>query len=133
LFDVTANDFWHYHYRFGKASSYAPKRLGAETIRNILINTAVPFVYAYGQWSGNVSLCTRAKGWLEALPAERDQSLQVFRDAGLQCVTAADSQALHSLYRDFCVQKHCLSCAIGEMVIDRTVRNATSAGGIPAI
>jgi hypothetical protein len=133
LFDVTANDFWHYHYRFGKASSYAPKRLGAETIRNILINTAVPFVYAYGQWSGNASLCMRAKGWLEALPAERDQSLQVFRDAGLQCVTAADSQALHSLYRDFCVQKHCLSCAIGELVIDRTVRSATSAGGIPAI
>jgi hypothetical protein len=132
LFDITANDFWHYHYRFGKSSVFAPKRLGAGMIRNILINTAVPFVYAYGQWSGNAGLCARAKGWLGDLPAEKDHALQVFRDAGLQVNSSADSQALHGLYREYCTQKRCLSCAIGEMVIDRTVRSATSAGGIPA-
>jgi hypothetical protein len=28
--DVTANDYWHYHYRFDEQSSFKKKNLGAE-------------------------------------------------------------------------------------------------------
>ena len=41
-FDVTANDYWHYHYRFDEASSFRKKKFGAAMTDNIIINTIVP-------------------------------------------------------------------------------------------
>src|SRR5436853_7633408 len=49
-FDVTANDYWHYHYRFGEISAFKKKRLGMAMIDNLLINTVVPALFAYGSY-----------------------------------------------------------------------------------
>ena len=46
--DVTANDYWHYHYRFDEPSSFKKKSIGSDMIHNIIINTIVPVLFAYG-------------------------------------------------------------------------------------
>jgi len=48
LFDITCNDYWHYHYVFDTETSYHPKHLGKHTVDTILINTVVPLLFAYG-------------------------------------------------------------------------------------
>ena len=50
-FDVTANDYWHYHYLFDENSSFKKKRLGATMIDNLVINTITPILFAYGHHS----------------------------------------------------------------------------------
>jgi hypothetical protein len=53
LFDVTAIDYWHYHYRFDEATDYKEKNLGKSMIANIIINTVVPVLFAYGMYHKN--------------------------------------------------------------------------------
>ena len=48
--DVTANDYWHYHYRFDEESSFKRKNLGVAMIDNILINTVCTVLFAYGHF-----------------------------------------------------------------------------------
>ncbi|MEJ7677814.1 MAG: DUF2851 family protein [Segetibacter sp.] len=48
LLNVTANDYWHYHYKFDEAGEYHPKQLGKQMTENIIINTAIPVLFAYG-------------------------------------------------------------------------------------
>ena len=50
LFDVTANDYWHYHYQFDETSSFKKKRTGASMVDNIIINTVAPILFAYGNY-----------------------------------------------------------------------------------
>jgi hypothetical protein len=45
LFDVTANDYWHYHYRFDEITEFKKKNLGKEMLQHIIINTVVPAVF----------------------------------------------------------------------------------------
>ena len=48
MLDVKANDYWHYHYIFDQESDYKEKTLGIQMINNIIINTIVPVLFAYG-------------------------------------------------------------------------------------
>src|SRR5204863_2950206 len=38
-FEVTANDYWHYHYKFDETAAFKKKKLGATMVDNIIINT----------------------------------------------------------------------------------------------
>jgi len=46
--NVTANDYWHYHYTFEEPTAFREKRLGKQMIDSIIINTIVPILFAYG-------------------------------------------------------------------------------------
>jgi hypothetical protein len=118
LLEVTANDYWHYHYHFGKTSTYLPKTLGTAMIHNIIMNTVVPLLYAYGQWKGDPSFEEKAFGLLCEMPPERDASINMFVQAGLKPVHAADTQALHFLYRAYCDSRRCLDCSIGVNILN---------------
>ena len=48
MFELEANDYWHYHYIFDEESDFKIKRLGKQMIENIFINTVVPIVFCYG-------------------------------------------------------------------------------------
>ncbi len=64
-FDVTANDYWHYHYRFDETSSFKKKNLGAAMIDNIIINTVAPVLFAYGNYHDENNYKEKALKWLE--------------------------------------------------------------------
>lgn len=68
---VTANDFWHYHYTFSETSAYQPKVLGNQMINNLIINTIVPILFAYGHLHNEEQYKNRALHWLELITAEK--------------------------------------------------------------
>lgn len=79
--------------------------------RNLLIiNTIVPLLYAYGTHRSDEKLIQKAITLLEELPAEDNYILRQWKACGLSVTTAADSQALIQLKREYCDHKDCLRC-----------------------
>lgn len=117
LFAVTANDFWHYHYTFQQTTGFKKKSLGLETINNILINTVIPTLFAYGGYHKNEAVKEKALQWLERTPAESNHITVGFTKLGITNKSAYDSQALIELKNEYCSEKKCLSCVVGNYLL----------------
>ncbi len=94
MLNVTANDYWHYHYLPGEEASFKIKKLGTQMIDNILINTVVPVLFAYGHYFGENQYKEKALAWLEEMSAEKNNITKVFSGAGINIRSAFASQAL---------------------------------------
>jgi hypothetical protein len=117
LFVLQLHEFWHNHYSFTHTSPPRTKSLGESTIHSIIINTIVPFLFAYGSYHNNESIKQRALDFLETLPAEQNSIISIWEDCSVQCKSAFRSQALLQLYNEYCTQRKCLQCAIGKQVL----------------
>ncbi len=113
MLSVTANDFWHYHYRLEKESGFQPKTLGRNMVQNIIINTVIPMLYAYGKIMNEPGDLAKARDWLRSLPPEHNMATRYFEDPHWQPVDAHESQAILQLEKSYCQQKRCLECDIG--------------------
>lgn len=113
LFDVTANDYWHYHYRFGEATAFKKKNLGGDMMDNILINTIAPVLFAYGSYHHEEKYKDKALQWLEKTAAESNSITKGFEQLGIENKNAFDSQALIELKNEYCSKKRCLECGVG--------------------
>ncbi|WP_020569626.1 DUF2851 family protein [Neolewinella persica] len=113
MFVVKLSNYWREHYRFGKRGKAGERRLGAATIRSILINTIAPALIAYGDQRSDVRFRERAFSLLRELPAERNVVLEKWAALGMKAANAAESQALLELKIDYCEPRRCTSCAIG--------------------
>jgi hypothetical protein len=121
LLTVTANDYWHYHYRFDETSSFKEKVLGRQMIENIIINTIVPVVFAYGYVKQEQSYKNKALQWLEETTAEQNNITRQWTALGLTNASAHDSQAYIELTKAYCCNKSCLNCAAGAAILKRSV------------
>jgi hypothetical protein len=115
--DVTANDYWHYHYRFDEPSACKPKKLGDHMVGSIIVNTIVPIVFAYGVFHGDQGIRDKALRWLEEVPPEVNTISRKFQELGLSNKSAFDTQALVELKSRYCDCKRCLECAIGNHIL----------------
>jgi Protein of unknown function (DUF2851) len=119
MLEVTANDHWHYHYMLDETSPFKEKKLGEQMICNILINTVVPVLFAYGHYLNENKYKEKALAWLEGISAEKNNITKVFSDAGIGIRSAFVSQALIQLKNKYCDQKRCLDCAVGNNILKR--------------
>ena len=113
LLTVTTSTYWEEHFNFRKVSSSREKQVGKNAQNLIIINTVIPFLYAYGLHKADELLCERATGFLESLKAEDNHIIRHWSGAGLPVSTAADSQALLQLQKEYCDKKDCLRCRFG--------------------
>lgn len=118
---VTANDYWHYHYRFDEATVYQPKHLGKQMAENILINTIIPLLFAYGLYTSEEHYKEKAIQWLYELPAEQNQVTRQWKRTGISNHSSLDSQALLELTNHYCQNKRCLECAVGNGIFKKSV------------
>jgi hypothetical protein len=116
-FDVTANDYWHYHYKFEETSSFKKKKLGAAMIDNIIINTIAPIFFAYGSYHNENKWKQKTLEWLEVTSAETNSITKGFQQLGIENKNAFDSQALIELKKGYCNKKRCLDCAVGNALL----------------
>jgi hypothetical protein len=113
LFECSASGYWDTHYRFGHESPERTKSLG-KGVRNLLvINAAIPIIYAYGSYRGSETLCDKAIRLLEEMKAESNYITRQWDAAGIGAETAADSQALIELHNEYCNRRKCLFCRFG--------------------
>lgn len=117
LLHVTANDYWHYHYVLDEPSAFKQKTLGAQMSGNIIINTIVPAVFAWGHYHKNDRYTGKALQWLEETAPETNAITKGFAKLGIANLNAFDSQALIQLKNAYCSKKHCLSCAVGNQIL----------------
>lgn len=89
------------------------KGLSKSSIDLLIINTVVPFLYAYGVEHNEERYQDRAVALLEQVKAENNYILRQWAECGISVRTAADSQALIQLKREYCDRKDCLRCRFG--------------------
>lgn len=122
MLNVTANDYWHYHYRFDEISAFKIKNLGDEMVDNILINTIVPVLFAYGSYVGESIYQSRVLGWLGEMASEKNRITKGWEKTGISNRHAYDSQSLTELKTQYCDYKRCLDCAVGNALL-RKIEN----------
>lgn len=117
LLNVTANDYWHYHYNFDEISTYKIKNVGVQMINNLIINTVIPILFAYGHYTKEHHFKDKALRWLTQLTAEKNSRINGFSALQITIKNAFDSQALLQLKNEYCSKKRCLECAIGNKLL----------------
>jgi len=117
LFNVEANDYWHYHYVPDKPSAFRQKQLGNAMIDNIIINTIIPVLFAYGLYSKEEKYQQKALRWLMQLSPESNAITAAFENQNIENQSALDSQALIHLKNNYCDEKRCLQCAVGNKLM----------------
>ena len=113
VLQTSTSDYWEEHYQFYNNSPRRTKNLSASSFNLLIINTVVPFLYAYGSHKADEVLCQRASNLLEELKAEDNYITRMWNGVGLSVNNAADSQALLELKKEYCDKKKCLYCRIG--------------------
>lgn len=121
--DITANDYWHYHYRPDQPADYLPKNLGQVMVHNVVINTVVPVLFAYGLHMNDAVVKERAVAWLLQTPGEKNSILQDWQQHTITAANAMDSQALIELKNNYCNARRCLECAVGNALLKTTIQN----------
>lgn len=118
LFDTQLNDYWRDHYLFDKPSVLKNKSIGKTSIDNLIINTFVPFLYAWGTFTDTISYKEKAIALLFELSPEKNRITEKWLDCGVKAENAGDSQALIQLKQYHCSEKKCLTCSIGMKLIN---------------
>jgi len=114
LLQTGVTPYWETHYTFGGTESKkSEKRLSKASLDGIVINAAIPMFFAAGRHRHKEELCDRAFDLLEQLQAEKNSIVSMWQQCGLQVKSAADSQALIQLKREYCDRRDCLRCRFG--------------------
>ena len=113
MFETDTSEYWITHYTFGEVSTPIKKNLSKSSANLLIINTVIPFLYAYGKHRGINRLTARASEMLETLKPENNYITRMWKECGLEAAHAGDSQALIQLKKNYCDPKKCLYCRIG--------------------
>lgn len=105
--------YWETHYAFGSESRRSRKALSPSSLNLLVVNTVVPVLFAYGRYRRDDALCSRAFDLMSLLPAENNHIVRLWQECGLTADSAADTQALIQLKREYCDKRDCLRCRIG--------------------
>jgi len=112
LFNVSVSEYWLHHYNFEKPSKFKEKRLSRSFVDLLLMNTIIPFQFAYERSLGKES-AEENINMLEQIQPEKNAIIDKFKEYGIACNSAFESQALLELKREYCDRGQCLQCAIG--------------------
>lgn len=93
------------------------------TLELLIINAAVPTIFAYGRHHAKEYLCERAFDLLEQLKPENNNIVRMWQECGLEALNAGDSQALIQLKKEYCDKKECLRCRFGYEFLTGEYRN----------
>ena len=111
--------YWETHYTFGSLSARNEKHLSYGSLSLLIINTAIPMLFAVGRHKQQDELCDRAFDLLEQLKPENNYIIRMWQQCGLTVQSAGDSQALIQLKREYCDRKDCLRCRFGYEYLKR--------------
>jgi len=117
LFTAGTSAYWNDHYVFNKKSVTRIKNLGENAVQILLINTVVPFLFAYGKYKGIPALREKAIELLDKLPPEKNRVIRMWDKTGNSADSAFHSQALLQLKNEYCDKKRCICCQIGNKII----------------
>lgn len=117
LFEIPLEGYWGYHTQFGKNSAPHHTQLGSNAFQSICINTLIPMLICYSRERNQIQYEEKALRWLQELKSENNQITRIYSTNNLPLKHAGDSQACIHWYRNYCLQKKCLQCAVGQSIL----------------
>ncbi|MCX6296885.1 MAG: DUF2851 family protein [Bacteroidetes bacterium] len=117
LMNVSVSEYWETHFVFDKKALKRSKHLGVEAIDNIIINTIVPFLFVYGKQKDDDRFINRALLFLDQTTGERNSIVHKWRSLNISVESAHSTQALLQLKTEYCTNKKCLNCSIGNYLL----------------
>lgn len=110
---VSTSDYWLQHFDFNKPSKNKLSGLGKSSVDNIIINTVIPLLVAYGHVHDEQAYIDRALAFMQNLPAENNKITRQWKELGFHIQNGFDSQAIIEINNNFCTLRKCLECTIG--------------------
>ncbi|MFM9988539.1 DUF2851 family protein [Flavobacterium sp.] len=112
IFQISVTDYWKVHYNFDKVSPKKTKFLSKSFIDLLIINTIIPFRFAYEK---SLSKETSEENieFLEKISAEKNAIINKFNAIGITSKNAFETQSLLQLKNEYCDKSKCLQCSIG--------------------
>jgi hypothetical protein len=116
---VQVSGYWASHSDFGVAGGWRPALIGQGRARDIIVNVALPFCFAWAHasaqdWLHDVSLGLYGnhpeteENWIT-----RHMKAKVLGDAAVRMDSARRQQGLIELYEAFCAAHRCYDCPLG--------------------
>lgn len=90
--------------------------LGKKSIDILLINTVLPYKYAYAIAQYKTDIDTTITEFMEQIPAEDNSIIKQWKLLGQTIRSAADTQALLHLFQNYCQPHQCYNCQIGQQI-----------------
>ena len=116
---ATPGVFWETHIRLEKTTKTRDPSVGRSRLNALIANAVVPVLLLHAEQSGNLALEATVVDLLRQLPPEKNAVTRRFAALGTRPKDALVVQGLHQLYRTRCTQARCLSCQIGQFLLDR--------------
>lgn len=110
--------YWQTHVSFGaEPAGRLPAAMNRTSVNSILINAVAPIYFAQALARGNYWMEECAIELLDRIPAEDNSIVRQWGAVGIKAGSAADSQALIELRKEYCDKRKCLHCRFGYRVL----------------
>lgn len=113
LKNIRTHAYWLNHFRFGSTTVPHGNSFSDSFITHLILNCFVPVLFAYGKHVGSQAYTSKALRWLQHLPQESNAITKKFEILGWKNDSAATSQGILHLKKEYCDKRRCLSCSIG--------------------
>lgn len=113
ILSVSPSDYWRSHFHFARKSKSEVHLFGQTSKENVIINTIVPLLVAYGRTKDDQRFVDRAMDILQHIPAEANKITRTWTALGVSIKSSFDSQALIEQYNNLCQKRNCLNCVVG--------------------
>ena len=117
IFALKAEGYWKEHFSFDSEPSDVPSELSYTSRILLIINVAVPLLYAFASSTGNLELGEKALNMMQDLPAESNSIVRLWKTMGIDVKDASGSQALIHLKKEYCEKNKCVYCRFGHYLL----------------
>lgn len=121
FFNTSASVYWDSHFCFNKKTKKKSNFMGQSTLDIVIINAVIPTIFAYGRYNDSDKMMDRAIDFLEGMKSENNYITNMWLNEGLKVKSAADSQALIQLKKEYCDKKRCLHCELGNKLMRKHI------------
>ena len=116
ILKISPSEYWNNHYRLNKDSIFKEKPIGDNLIQIIIINVVSPLLFLFGKQLGNESYQDKSIEYLEATKPEINKITKLWKELGIKAESAYFSQGLIQLKTQYCDQKKCMNCSVGNQL-----------------
>lgn len=121
IFDLKTEGYWKDHFSFDGNVSESPTALSRPSKILLVINVAIPLLYAYASSIGDLELAEKTAGLMLDLPSENNGIIKQWESLGFTAKDASRTQALIHLRKEYCDKKKCLYCRFGHLLLRQKV------------
>jgi hypothetical protein len=114
---VHPSSYWLTHYDIDKKISGLVPQMGDSSKLLLMINSFLPLRGFFNYQNGDSDAIESWLERLERLPAENNSVTRRWEEIGFRIPNAFYSQAFFYIYRNYCVEKKCLACKIGHLIL----------------